>query len=153
MINVHQHTNGRTILVADDEEVAHLLIHRAFHAARSSCALQIVANGEDAIDYLKGKGIFSNRDQFPLPALVLLDLKMPKKDGFEVLKWMREHPEFKRMVAVMFSTSDEPGDINRSYDLGANSFLVKTPLFIEFTELVQSLDNYWLKHNRCAETP
>ncbi len=88
-----------------------------------------------------------------MPSLVLLDLKMPKKDGFEVLKWMREQPEFKRLVAVVLSTSDEPVDINRAYDLGANSFLVKTLMFTEFTELVKSLDNYWSKHNRSAESP
>ena len=152
MTNATHHTNGRTILVADDEEAAHVLIHRAFHLAQSSCALQIVTNGEEAINYLMGVGSFSNRDQYPVPALVLLDLKMPKKDGFEVLKWMREQPELKRMVAVMLSTSDEPVDINRAYDLGANSFLVKTPKFTEFTELVKSLDNYWSKHNRSAES-
>lgn len=143
---------ARTILVADDEETAHVLIHRAFHLAQSSCALQIVTNGEDAISYLQGSGAFSNRERYPLPELVLLDLKMPRRDGFEVLKWMREQPGFKRMVTVMFSTSDEPGDINRSYDLGANSFLVKTPLFTEFTELIRSLDNYWFKYNRSAES-
>jgi CheY-like chemotaxis protein len=152
MSSAYHNTNGRTILVADDEETAHVLIHRAFHLAQSSCALQIVTNGEDAISYLQGKGVFANRERYPVPELVLLDLKMPKKDGFEVLKWMREQPGFKRMVTVMFSTSDEPRDINRSYDLGANSFLVKTPLFTEFTELIKSLDNYWLKHNRSAET-
>lgn len=150
MTNASNHTNGRIILVADDEETSHVLIHRAFHMAQSSCTLHIVTDGEDAINYLQGQGRFSNREQYPLPALVLLDLKMPRKDGFEVLKWMREQPGLKRTVAVMFSTSDEPRDINRSYDLGANSFLVKTPLFAEFTELVRSLENYWLKHNRIA---
>ena len=151
MTNAYHHTNGRTILVAEDEEAAHVLIQRAFHAAQSSYILQIVSNGEEAINYLMGVGNFSNRDQYPMPALVLLDLKMPKKDGFEVLKWIRGQPEFKRLVAVMLSTSDEPVDINRAYDLGANSFLVKTPMFAEFTELVKSLDNYWSKHNRSAE--
>ncbi|HZQ46772.1 MAG TPA: response regulator, partial [Verrucomicrobiae bacterium] len=130
-MNAEYHNSDQTILVADDEEAAHFLLDRAFHAAKSSCALRMVTNGEDAINYLKGRGIYSDRNQYPMPALVLLDLKMPRKDGFEVLKWMREQPEFKRMVAVMFSTSDEPQDITRSYDLGANSFLVKTPLFAE----------------------
>lgn len=152
MTNAYHQTTGRTILVADDEEAAHVLIHRAFHAAKSSCALQIVTNGEEAINYLMGAGSYSNRDQYPMPVLVLLDLKMPRKDGFAVLKWMREQPKFKRLVTVVFSTSDEPEDVNRAYDLGANSFLVKSPLFAEFTELVRSLDNYWFKHNRSAES-
>ncbi|MDB6122639.1 MAG: response regulator [Pedosphaera sp.] len=138
------------VLMADDDEHAHVLIQRAFRKANASPLLKIVSNGEEAIHYLEGKGIYSDRNLHPLPSLVLLDLNMPKKTGFEVLQWMRGHPDFKRMVVVIFTTSDEPKDINKSYDLGANSYLVKTPLYPEFTELVKSLEVYWLKHNRRA---
>src|SRR4051812_4915204 len=89
-----------TVLMADDDEHAHVLIQRAFRKANASPLLKIVNNGEEAIRYLEGKGIYSDRDLYPLPSLVLLDLNMPKKTGFEVLQWIRAHPDFKRMVVV-----------------------------------------------------
>jgi CheY-like chemotaxis protein len=138
------------VLMADDDKHAHLLLLRAFRKANSSLLLKVVEDGDEAIKYMEGTGVYADRDVYPVPSLVLLDLNMPKKDGFEVLQWMRQQPDFKRTVVIIFTTSDELEDINRAYDLGANSYLVKTPLYPEFTELVQSLDIYWSKHNRTA---
>jgi CheY-like chemotaxis protein len=146
-------TDQETILVADDDDASHLILHRAFRKANSTRLLKTVSDGEQAIRYLDGSGVYADRAEYPLPTLLLLDLKMPRKGGFEVLKWVREHPGFKRLPVVIFTTSDEPRDINRSYDLGANSYLVKTPLYPAFTELVQSLDTYWLTHNRRPVEP
>lgn len=145
--------NQETILVADDDDASHLILHRAFRKANSNRLLKVVLDGEQAIRYLDGSGIYADRVEYPLPVLLLLDLKMPRKSGLEVLKWVRQHPEFKRLIVVIFTTSDEPMDINRSYDLGANSYLVKTPMYPAFTELVQSLDTYWLTHNRSPVEP
>jgi CheY-like chemotaxis protein len=99
------------------------------------------------INYLKGEGVFSNRDKHPLPTLVLLDLKMPGVDGFDVLKWLRLQPGLRRLLVVVFTSSDYPGDVNRAYELGANSYLLKPLEFDKLQETARYLQNYWLKLN------
>ena len=141
--------HGQTVLLADDDENVHLLMRRAFLKAGVFHVINMVQDGNEAVDYLTGNGLYSDRAAYPLPLLLLLDLDMPGKHGFDVLQWIRAESDVKRMVVVVFSTSDEPGDINRAYDLGANSYLVKPRRLNEFTELAVSLDEYWLKRNRC----
>src|SRR5438034_11513986 len=113
------------ILLAEDNENHVLLIRRAFEQAGLVNPLYVVSNGEEAISYLKGEGKYANRDEYPLPCLMLLDLKMPKKDGFEVLEWLRGQPGFSSLRVVVLTTSEELRDVNRAYRLGANSFLTK----------------------------
>jgi len=132
------------ILLAEDREDEVMLIRRAFAEANFLNPLQVVSNGEEAIAYLQGEGKFANRDEYPLPCLVLLDLKMPRKDGFEVLQWIREQPELRALRVVVLTASDHIIDVNRAYQLGANSFLVKPIDFPHFVEVTRALKGYWL---------
>jgi DNA-binding response OmpR family regulator len=145
------------ILLADDNENDVLMFRRAARRANFNQPLQVVSNGEETIAYLKGEDKYQDRAKYPLPALVLLDLKMPRKDGFAVLEWMREQSGFETMQVVVLSSSDEIRDINRAYELGANSFLVKPVSFDEFVGMLEALRSYclrvWQTMNRCRPIP
>ncbi|HWX23117.1 MAG TPA: response regulator [Candidatus Binatia bacterium] len=132
------------LLVEDSEDDAFLL-RQVFRKANINNPLQVVTSGEEAVAYLSGLGRYANRAGFPLPALVLLDLKMPgRMDGFEVLKWIRQQPALKTLPVVVLTGSNDPEDINRAYKLGANSFLTKPNDFHKFVEVTQALSGYWL---------
>jgi CheY-like chemotaxis protein len=113
------------ILIVEDNEDDVMLIQRTFKRAAVGNPLRTLRSGSEAIAYLKGEPPYWNRDEYPLPALVLLDIKMTRIDGFEVLKWIRRQPEFARLCVVMLTSSDEIRDVNLAYLLGATSFLVK----------------------------
>ena len=130
------------ILIAEDDENDVYLIKRAFQKAHFENPLKIVRDGEEAIAYLKGTGDFVDRQRNPPPALVLLDLKMPRKNGFEVLQWIREQPEFNHLPAVVLTSSQESSDINRAYALGANSYLVKPANFASLVDMITRLKEY-----------
>jgi CheY-like chemotaxis protein len=140
---------GQMVLVADDDENDIKLLARAFHKAGIVTPLRVVHDGEEVIQYLHGDKPFGDRDSFPMPSLLLLDLKMPRRDGFQVLEWVRRQAGLKRMLIVIMSSSDEPRDIERAYDLGANSFLRKPSDFTSLTKLTQKLHEYWLETNLC----
>ncbi len=135
---------AKLILVAEDQEDEAILIRRAFEKAGVINPIHIVRNGEDVLAYLKGEGPYSNRDEYPLPQLLLLDLKMPKMDGFEVLQWVRQQPGLAALRIVVLTCSQDIRDVNKAYKLGANSFLVKPVDFKNFAELANSLQGYWL---------
>jgi len=132
------------ILLAEDREDEVLLIRRAFREANFVNPLRVVPDGEEAIAYLEGKGKYANREEYPIPALLLLDLKIPRKDGFEVLDWIRHHPQLSALRVVVLTASDHISDVNRAYQLGANSFLVKPVDFDDFVEMTQALRCYWM---------
>lgn len=132
------------ILIVEDHDDHAYFIQHAFRHARLANPTFRVCDGEEAIDYLKGEGKFSNRVEYPLPSLVLLDLKMPKKNGFEVLEWIRAQPGLKGLRVVVLTTSDEIRDVNRAYELGANSFLVKPVSVPDFMQLVKAVNAYWM---------
>src|SRR5262245_8374290 len=113
------------ILVAEDEADDAFLLERAFARAGIKATIQLARDGQEAVDYLRGSKPSTDRQAQPLPVLVLLDLKMPRLDGFDVLEWLRQQPGLRRLSVVVFSSSNEPRDINRAYDLGANSYAVK----------------------------
>jgi CheY-like chemotaxis protein len=131
------------ILLVEDREDDVLLLKRSFQKAGISNPVQLVGNGEEALDYLSGTGKYSNRAEFPLPDLVLLDLKMPKVDGFEVLRWIRTQRELSGMRVVVLSSSESIRDVNLAYALGANSFLVKPSDFNDYVELSGFINEYW----------
>lgn len=131
------------LLVEDDPDQV-ILLRRSFRRANLLNPLQVVTSGEEAIEYLSGTGKFANRVEFPLPSLVLLDLKMPGIDGFDVLLWIRRQPTMASLRVVVLSTSDETRDIDRAYKLGANSFLVKPSDFEHFVQVSQALNGYWV---------
>ena len=87
--------------------------------------MHFVRDGQEAINYLEGEAAYEDREQYPLPDLMLLDLKMPRLNGFDVLSWLRQQPGLKRLLVTVLTSSDHPNDINRAYDLGVNSYLVK----------------------------
>jgi CheY-like chemotaxis protein len=132
------------ILLAEDLESDVLLVRRALKQARIVNPLQVVNDGEQAIAYLKGEGKYANRGEYPLPSLLLLDLKMPRVNGLEVLSWTRSQPGLKDLRIVVLSGSKELEDVNRAYHLGANTFLVKPTEFDELVALMQALQGFWI---------
>ncbi len=115
----------RPILLVEDREDDVFLVRRAFEKAYLLNPLQVVRNGEEAVAYLKGEGTYANRAGYPLPSLILLDLKLPGMDGFDVLRWIRREPNFGSLPVIVLTSSEQIRDVNRAYQLGANSFLVK----------------------------
>ena len=133
------------ILVAEDDPTDAYFFQRAFNRAGIPVTLHFVRDGLEVVDYLRGEGQFADRAQYPIPQLLLLDLKMPRMDGFDVLGWARKQPGLSGLCIVIFSSSDEPRDMNRAYGLGANSYLVKPHSMEELTALVGRFKKYWLE--------
>jgi CheY-like chemotaxis protein len=137
-----------TILLVEDDPNDVLLMQRAFEKARLANPLRIVRDGEEAIDYLAGEGIYSDREKYPIPLLVLLDLKMPKRSGFEVLAWLRSQEYLSSLPVVVLTSSEEVPDVAKAYRLGANSYLVKPA---QLDDLVQMMHTgCWSTRNRNA---
>jgi CheY-like chemotaxis protein len=130
---------AQTILLVDDSENDRLLMRTAFSKAEISMALQEVHGGIEAIAYLSGDGPYGNRSRFPLPAVMLLDLNMPMQNGFDVLAWVRSQTGLKRLSVIVLSASMHPQDIERAFDIGANSFLVKPASLEGLIEMVRCL--------------
>ena len=141
------------ILLAEDREDDILLIRRSFTKAFITNPLLVVRDGEEVVSYLEGEGKYSNRDEFPLPDLLLLDLKMPVKDGFEVIKWLRKHPTLKTLPVVVLTSSQDIRDVNTAYQLGANSFLVKPMDFEDYTSLSRTVAGFWLERSEAPTFP
>ncbi len=140
-------TTPLSILVAEDELGDVLLLRRAFEKAGVKSPVHIAANGQEVIEYLSGSPPFADPVAYPLPALLLLDLKLPLISGFELLEWIRKAPQLRHMIIVVFSSSDYPEDINRAYELGANSYILKPRNPDDLVNIVKQLQNYWLKIN------
>ena len=138
-------------LVEDDEDYV-ILIRNAFSKANIPNPLYVVSNGEEAISYLRGKAKYANRDEYPLPDLLLLDLKMPRVNGFEVLRWVRQQPGLSALRVIVLTSSDEIRDVNLAYQLGANSFLVKPFDFQDLAELSRIIQDFWLKASKTPES-
>jgi DNA-binding response OmpR family regulator len=136
----------RTILLVEDEENDVFFMQQALQKAGVENPVQVAADGQEAIDYFKGTGKFANREEFPLPCLVLLDLKLPHVMGLDVLKWIRKQPEVKTIVVVL-SSSKEEADIATAYRLGANAYLVKPPEVSKLVDMVKSIKDFWLTQN------
>lgn len=139
------------ILIVEDDGNDVLLIKRAFKKAQTMNPLEVVTDGEEAINYLKGEGKYNDRIQYPIPILILLDLKLPLKSGFEVLEWLKKQEGLKRIPVVILTSSSESRDINQAYDLGANTYLVKPVYFEDLIEMFKTIDIYWLILNEKPE--
>ena len=131
------------ILVVEDNADDVLLIQRAFDKAKLANPLHFVDNGEKAIHYLSGTGPYADRSSYPLPTMVLLDLKLPRRSGFEVLEWVRQHPLLKVLPVVVLTSSKEAADVQRAYALGANTYLAKPVALDGLMEMVRTLGLYW----------
>jgi CheY-like chemotaxis protein len=140
-------TNPVSILVADDDAQDTLLVQMALERAALGLRMESVKDGEEAIDYLMGRDRYADRQAHPFPSLLLLDLKMPRVSGFDVLDFVRGQPGLKQLPIIIFSSSDDPKDIRRAYDAGANSYLCKPHSNDDLSALLKALEGYWCKFN------
>jgi CheY-like chemotaxis protein len=140
--------NCGPILLVEDNENDVYFMQRAAKSAGIANQLQVVKDGQGAIDYLAGTGPFQNREHFPFPCMVLLDLKLPVKDGLEVLSWIRQQPKFRRLVVIILTTSRELTDIAAAYDIGVNSYLVKPSDVSVLVEMIAALKQFWIGFNQ-----
>jgi CheY-like chemotaxis protein len=133
-----------TVLLVEDDLNDIFLVKRAFKMAQLPTPLQVVTDGVEAISYLQGDGKYADRDAFPLPQLIVMDIKMPRKTGFEVLAWVKGNElPIRRIPIVIVSSSNNPSDINRAYELGANAYMVKPVNFRAVEHLFSSITHYW----------
>ncbi len=140
------------ILIAEDEEDYVLLIKKAFVAANLKNPLQVVPTGLEVMAYLKGEGKYARRDEYPLPDLLLLDLKLPGFSGLEIIAWVRTQPGLTGLRIIVLTSSEQMRDVNDAYRLGANSFLMKPYDFVDLVHLSRVLKEYWLNLSKCPET-
>ena len=139
-------TEKETILLVDDSENDLILMRRAFQKAEFHNPLREVRNGEEAVAYLKGEGVYDDREKFPLPVVMLLDLNMPRMNGFDVLSWIQTQPSLKHLSIIILTASVRMEDVERAYDLGAHSFLVKPASLEKLVGMIRCLRD-WLQYN------
>lgn len=137
-------SSGVTVLHVDDDPNDTALLEAARRKAELEFRLENVSDGDQAMAYLRGSGPYANRMTHPWPRLILLDLKMPRATGFEILKWIRNRPDCKELPVVVLSGSELQEDIRQAYSLGANSYLVKPLGFEALVELLKNITSVWL---------
>ncbi len=143
---------SKPILLVEDDQNDVFFLQYAFEAADITHPVHVVEDGQQAIDYLAGTGQFADRKRFPLPCLVLLDLKLPVKMGMEVLRWIRQQSSLQTLIVVVLTSSNDRDDIDQAYRLGARSYLVK-PLSVDSRlALARAIKTYWLGLNE-SPTP
>jgi CheY-like chemotaxis protein len=133
-----------SILVVEDDENDAAMATAVFRRLGARFDLQVVSGGKEAVAYLSGGGRYEDRGRYPLPRLVLLDLRMSEMDGFEVLKWIRKHPQHRSLPVVVLAASTYSPDIRRAYAAGANSFVVKPNSLNELTQEISGALDFWL---------
>ncbi|SFG01883.1 response regulator [Pontibacter chinhatensis] len=139
--------NRRTIviLIADDDAEDRMLVKEALDESRLKNQVQFVENGEDLLDYLHNRGKYADKEQYPTPGLILLDLNMPKKDGREALKEIKSDERLRVIPVVVLTTSKAEEDILRTYDLGVSSFITKPVTFASLVDVMRTLSKYWFE--------
>ena len=138
----------KTILLAEDNPDDVWIMKRAIKAAGIASPLLVVENGREAVNYLSGEGKYADRDHYPIPCLVLLDLKMPYLSGLEVLRWIRTESRSPRTLVVFMTSSSDRRDIDEAYRLGANAYLVKPSELAKLTDMLRAMDSFLLTHNQ-----
>jgi CheY-like chemotaxis protein len=137
--------NLKNILLADDSSDDVFLIRSAFKKSGFEDPVYVVSNGEQVVQYLKGEGTYADRKRFPVPHLLLLDLNMPRMNGFDVLSWIRGRSEWMCLPIIVLTTSFYGPEIKRAYDLGANSFITKPPEFLQLLASLKEVGEHWLR--------
>ena len=127
--------------MAEDDENDIFLFRRAF--SHMGFEARFVRNGIEVLDYIRGMGPYANRQEYPFPNTLILDLKMPRMSGFEVLDWLRQNDSLAIIPTIVFSSSNERGDVRRAYQLGANTYFVKPSSFDDLVKLFQKISDYW----------
>ena len=148
----HNRPERKVILLAEDEEDYVLLIRKAFRQADIPTVLHVVDSGKELRMYLEGKAKYADREEYPLPDLLLVDIKLPGYSGLEVLSWVRAEPGLCRLRVIVLTSSDRIKDVNDAYRLGANSFLVKPYDFMDLVRLATLVEEFWLKASECPES-
>lgn len=133
------------ILIADDDAEDRMLIHEALEESRLKNQIQFVENGEELMDYLHNRNRFSEKEKYPTPGLILLDLNMPKKDGREALKEIKSDDMLRLIPIVVLTTSKAEEDVLRTYDLGVSSFITKPVTFSSLVDVMKTLSKYWFE--------
>ncbi len=141
----------KTVLLVEDDPADVRLIQRAFGKLDHPVSLIRLTDGDDVVDYLAGNEPYENRALYPIPDLMLLDIKLPRRSGFEVLQWLRKQASgLKRLPVIMLTSSRHSADINRAYDLGANSYLAKPETAAQLQDMAARFRSYWIS---CNEPP
>ena len=137
-------SNGKVkVLLVDDSHDDGFFIRRALDKAGIGQCVNIVGDGQEAIEYLRGEGDFGNRSKFPFPNVILSDLKMPRMSGFDLLRWIRQHPECSVIPIILLSGSNQQSDVVEAYRLGASSYMVKPHTAKELEHLMRVMTEYW----------
>ena len=139
-----------TILLVEDDENDVFFFTKALKKINIDTPLQVARDGQQALDYFEGAEKFANRADFPLPNLVLLDLKLPRLRGLDVLKWIRQSHS-RTVIVIILSSSKNQADIAEAYDLGANAYLAKPGSFDLLVEVIRAINDFWIKHNLSRE--
>ena len=141
-------TNHGTILLVEDDQDDVLLMKKAFVEAEVPSDSQVVHSYADVVKYLSGEGVYANRSSFPMPFLMILDLKMAGEGGFAVLRWLHDRPGLrKKFIVIVLSTASLEQEIQLAYELGAQSFLEKPPGFKQLAQMVRRIKEYWIELN------
>ena len=137
-----------TLLLIEDDDNDVFLIKRAFKRTNPELPVIAINDGDAAIHYLAGTNEYGDRTQFPLPALILLDLKLPRRSGLEVLEWLRNQPGLRRIPVIALTSSQERADVDKAYEAGVNSYLVKPGTFDALAAMTRFIEGYWVKINQ-----
>jgi CheY-like chemotaxis protein len=130
-------------LLVEDEENDAALVKMAFKKNNIPNRVQFVRDGLEAIAYLNGEGVYADRTQYPFPEVLILDLKMPRMGGLELLAWIREHPDYRVIPTIIMTSSRQDPDIEKAYNLGANTYMIKPSSFEELAKMVKLAHDYW----------
>ena len=144
--------NRETILLVEDDADEIHLMRRALAKAGLNNPFQVISHGGDVIPYFEGKGTYADRSQYPLPGLVFLDLRLPGISGLYLLAWIKGNPDHRHIPVVLFTSSDDPEDLRRAYQFGANSYLIKPMAFDDFVEMIKVTGTYWINMNSTPTT-
>lgn len=131
------------MLMVDDSEEDQLLVRVALEKTGIDHCFRAVENGGQAVKYLQGEGVFSDRDQYPEPGLMLVDLKMPPLDGFELLEWLQQHRKYAVIPTIVFSSSAFDHDVDLAYELGASAYIVKPATLPELVSIIHKMFGFW----------
>ena len=144
---------GNNLLLIEDDSNDVLLIKRAFERIKLDVPVSVVRDGDSAIGYLQGVEEYSDRTQHPLPSLILLDVKLPRRSGLEVLEWLRAQPHLCRIPVIALTASQEEADVDKAYEAGINSYVVKPSTFNGLSTMAQSIKRYWIQFNQYPSVP
>jgi len=143
-------TCTKTVLLAEDIEDDVYFFKRAFNRMAGRCDLQVVEDGEEVVQYLSGEGKYADRRMHPLPWLIFLDIKLPRRDGFQVLRWIRSHSTLRRVPVLILTSSNQRIDIDQAYELGANTYFVKPTTFERLDQMITNASKYWFEQSTVA---